>query len=113
MSALSSILRLASDSRINWWCPGCHDWHGIQFGEGAGPRWTWNGDVDKPTFQPSILVRYPANPKAEEEFKEWRQERVCHSFVVDGKMQFLGDCTHELAGLTVDIPPFPGRHDGD
>ncbi len=29
-----------------------------------------------------------------------------HSFVVDGHIQFLGDCTHELAGQTVDIPDF-------
>ena len=31
---------------------------------------------------------------------------VCHSFVVDGRIQFLGDCTHELACQTVDIPDF-------
>ena len=28
---------------------------------------------------------------------------VCHSFVTDGKIQFLGDCTHELAGQTVEL----------
>jgi len=34
--------------------------------------------------------------------------------VVDGRMQFLGDCTHALAGQTVDIPPWPrtDQHDG-
>jgi hypothetical protein len=49
-------------------------------------------------------VTYPANPDAIEEFKEWRTERVCHSFVTDGKIQFLGDCTHALAGQTVELP---------
>jgi hypothetical protein len=34
-------------------------------------------------------------------------DRVCHSFVVDGRIQFLGDCTHHLAGQTVDLPPWP------
>ncbi|MHC8396108.1 hypothetical protein ACYZT8_21075 [Pseudomonas sp. LB3P93] len=29
---------------------------------------------------------------------------VCHSFVIDGCIQFLGDCTHELASQTVDLP---------
>jgi len=29
---------------------------------------------------------------------------VCHSFVTDGRIQFLGDCTHTLAGQTVDLP---------
>jgi len=31
---------------------------------------------------------------------------VCHSFVTDGRIQFLTDCTHALAGQTVDIPDF-------
>ena len=26
---------------------------------------------------------------------------VCHSFVNDGQVQFLDDCTHELAGQTL------------
>lgn len=29
---------------------------------------------------------------------------TCHSFVTDGRIQFLGDCTHSLAGQTVDLP---------
>jgi len=41
--------------------------------------------------------------QASEEFKEWRTERICHSFITDGKIQFLSDCTHHLAGQTVDL----------
>lgn len=29
---------------------------------------------------------------------------VCHSFVTEGRIQFLGDCTHALANQTVDLP---------
>jgi hypothetical protein len=29
---------------------------------------------------------------------------VCHSFIIDGRIQFLGDCDHELASQTVEIP---------
>ena len=29
---------------------------------------------------------------------------VCHSFVRNGRIEFLGDCTHGLAGKTVDLP---------
>lgn len=54
-----------------------------------GSVWTWNGDKEKPTVRASILVR-----------GQFR----CHSFVTDGKIQFLGDCTHELKGQTVDLP---------
>lgn len=81
-----------------FWCPGCHMPHQVQYGEGTGPRWIWNGDADKPTFQPSILVRCPwGEPPVDE---------ICHSFVTGGRIQFLSDCTHALAGQTVDIPPF-------
>lgn len=107
MGLLSTILRNSSDNGLTWWCPGCDGAHHIKHGEGAGPRWGWNGDAEKPTFTPSVLVTYQANPKASDEFKEWRTERICHSFVVDGAMQFLGDCTHALAGKTVPIPAWP------
>ncbi|MCZ4340562.1 hypothetical protein O4H52_03015 [Sphingomonadaceae bacterium G21617-S1] len=32
---------------------------------------------------------------------------VCHSFVRNGQIEFLSDCTHALAGQTVPLPPFP------
>ncbi|MDY7565772.1 DUF6527 family protein [Pseudomonas sp. RTC3] len=104
MSCLSRVLRSSADYGLMFWCPGCDGAHRIQHGAGSGPRWGWNGNAEKPTFTPSILVSYPANPDAGEEFKEWRTARICHSFVTDGRIQFLGDCTHGLAGQTVDIP---------
>jgi hypothetical protein len=104
MSRQSKVLRHSNDNALTFWCPGCDGAHAIQHGAGAGPRWGWNGSTDSPTFTPSILVRYPANPDAIEEFKEWRTQRVCHSFVTDGRIQFLDDCTHALAGQTVDLP---------
>lgn len=107
MGLLSTILRNGSDNGLTWWCPGCDHAHQIRHGEGTGPRWRWNGDAEKPTFEPSVLVTYPGNPNASDQFKEWRTTRVCHSFVVDGAMQFLGDCTHALAGQTVPIPAWP------
>ena len=106
MSALSAKLRQASDGMLLFWCPGCDGAHGVHVGEGPGPRWGYNGDAERPTFTPSILVRWPAHPNASEEFKEWRKERICHSFVTLGRIQFLADCTHHLAGQTVDIPDF-------
>jgi hypothetical protein len=63
----------------------------------VGAQWGWNGSLDKPTFTPSILVK--ANYTSPN-----RLDDICHSFVTDGKIQFLGDCTHELAGQTVDLP---------
>jgi hypothetical protein len=62
--------------------------HGTRQGT---PNWTWNGDVDKPTLRPSILTRGGDG------------DHRCHSFVNDGKVQFLSDCTHEFAGKTLDL----------
>ena len=63
-----------------------------QRGTRAGTgNWTWNGDTEKPTLKPSILSRCP--PICE----------CCHTFVTDGKVHFLGDCSHELAWQTLDL----------
>jgi hypothetical protein len=88
-------------------CPGCECNHMIS------DKWQYNGNPDSPTITPSILVRTghyvpehkgscwcEFNKKEDSGFKCG----VCHSFVTDGKIQFLSDCTHELAGQTVELP---------
>lgn len=62
------------------------------------PNWTWNGSVDSPTVKPSVLTRGGGEYKG-----KYFKEHVCHSFVNDGMVQFLGDCTHEFAGMTMDL----------
>jgi Family of unknown function (DUF6527) len=57
MSQISAVLRSATDGMLLFWCPGCDGAHGVTVGEGLGPRWGYNGNADKPTFTPSILVR--------------------------------------------------------
>lgn len=109
MGLLSPILRSASDGGLTWWCPGCNRAHHIRVGDGPGPRWGWNGNADKPTFTPSVLVSYNG-PDAG---RDGAPPAVCHSFVVDGQMQFLNDCTHGLAGQTVPITPWRNTDWGD
>lgn len=117
MGALSKILRSVEGGGLMFWCPGCDGAHQVTVGSGPGPRWGYNGNPEAPTFTPSILARYdhwvpPADtPEMIEKIKSGevvqnKQSRVCHSFVTDGRIQFLGDCTHALAGQTVDIPPW-------
>jgi hypothetical protein len=100
MSALSAVLRGAEGGQLLFWCPGCHSVHHIQHGSGSGPRWTWNGNAERPTFTPSVLVTYNGADAG----VDGAPPRVCHSYVTDGRIQFLGDCTHALAGQTVDLP---------
>lgn len=116
---MSGFIRLSkilakSNGNIFFECPACEMLHGINCSEGRGPTWSWNGDVDKPTFSPSVLVRYrKGNPPAtmdnlgkitSGEITQKITNEICHSFVRNGKIEFLGDCTHALAGKTVDIP---------
>lgn len=123
MTKLSDVLRETAPGRLSFWCPGCKSSHTIQYGEGPGPRWGWNGNVERPTFTPSVLERsghhvqgydgggcwcdFNAELKASGEEPSGFDCHVCHTFVTDGRIQFLGDCTHELAGQTVPMDAFP------
>ncbi|WP_425962728.1 DUF6527 family protein [Rhizobium nepotum] len=110
MAELSSKLRSLEGGRLMFWCPGCDGAHQVGVGDGPGPRWGYNGNPDAPTFTPSVLVRGTA-PLTDEEINTvmagvavQTATTVCHSFVTDGRIQFLSDCTHTLAGQTVDLP---------
>lgn len=71
-------------------CPGCNGTHGVPF---EGHRaWQFNGDLEKPTISPSLLIN-----------AHMKNKTRCHLFVKGGKIEFLGDCDHELAGKTVDM----------
>lgn len=84
-------------------CPGCKFGHAFTTKVTPGSQkscWTWNGSLDSPTFAPSMLVRYPWGEGPNGQAKEMR---TCHSYVRDGKIEFLGDCSHDLKGQTVDL----------
>ena len=94
---------------LMFWCPGCDDPHVpiVQRERPERPLWTWNGDRDRPTLTPSILCQSDYGTAAEHGSHPLGGHHVCHSFVTDGRIQFLSDCTHALAGQTVDIPDWP------
>ncbi len=72
-------------------CPGCNREHYINTGEKiSGSTWSFNGDMENPTFLPSLLLD--------------QGTYRCHSFVENGKIRFLSDSTHPLAGQIVDLP---------
>lgn len=123
MEALSKILRRPSSGRLAWFCPGCNTTHEITT-EGTN-AWGWNGDAERPSFSPGVLVttghhsqfrtpgsgcwcdyraRYPLERDVPECYR-------CHSYVTDGAMQFLSDCSHDLRGQTVPIPAWPTTWD--
>ncbi len=106
MPIIARVKKAAEDAEhpdLLFYCPGCCCGHGVWVETAnprSGARWTFNGSLEKPTFAPSIIVtrEFPLGhgvpPKVER----------CHSFVTDGQIQFLSDCTHDLAGKTVPLP---------
>lgn len=106
---LSPILRGTDDGGKVFFCPGCNEVHIVRTGDGPGPRWGWNGDVDRPTFEPSVLVTTGRRVDPSFVPEPGDPPECCHSFVREGRIQFLGDCTHALAGQTVELPPWPSR----
>ena len=75
-----------------FYCPGCKTHHAFTLKRPGFKPWTFNNDLEKPTFSPSLLCNRDL------------PESRCHSFVKDGKIQFLSDCHHALNNQTVELP---------
>lgn len=86
---------------VRLWCPGCQALHMPTFrcpehgGPATGPVWDGDPHSSPFTMSPSYLVH------------QTEVSPLCHSFIRDGRWEFLGDCTHELAGQTVPLEPLP------
>lgn len=103
--------RLVGGGLLGFCCPGCGVEHMVRV-EGEPPgRWSFDGNLNAPTLAPSVMVR-ATEPLSDEAYDAWRagaplpepRPTTCHSFVRAGRIQFLADCSHPLAGQTVDLP---------
>lgn len=133
MARLSPILRTLEGAEVKtliFKCPGCGYTHSVPVEPNGGkPSWTWNDDPVRPTFRPSLLVRsghyVPGQPAAADCYMCKRNAAtreaggsvgfecgICHSYVTDGRIEFLSDCTHPLAGQTVDLPEWLQEYGG-
>lgn len=94
---MKNKLEKCGNDHYMFMCPGCKDYHVIA---ARGPQaWKWNESMDKPTFYPSYLTWYESKGRPHE-----RASFRCHSWITDGKIQFLDDCSHELKNQTVELP---------
>lgn len=75
-----------------FWCEGCGYCHHID-----AKVWTFDRNLTHPTVSPSLLVNKSQSGG----------DPRCHIFIKAGKIQYLGDCTHALAGQTVTMVPPP------
>lgn len=117
MSQLSKVLRSLDNDVLAYWCQGCKSLHSVRTGTNG---WGYNGNPEKPTFTPSVKVtsgHYSSRHKEGDScWCTYNKENpgddnfvcvLCHTFITDGKVQFLSDCTHELAGQTLNLPELP------
>lgn len=92
------------------WCPACGEMHSIP------DNWSFNGNLDKPTFSPSVKITGVKTVK--DALGEWTGEWVrdeqgkavpdcCHYILTDGILNFCGDCLHDLKGQAVPLPELP------
>jgi len=96
---LGPRIKHTDDNDFVFFCLGC-DWPHV-----IDNRWSFNGSLTTPTFGPSYLARSFQGPE--------RIEQVCHSFIRDGYIEYLGDCTHKLAGTTILLPEIPNWYPND
>jgi Family of unknown function (DUF6527) len=81
------------NGHIGHYCLGCDSIHFIKLRKKNDdkPSWTFNHDLINPTFDPSIKIswKFKDNPK------------ICHYFIIDGKVNYCQNSTHDYAGKSV------------
>lgn len=102
-------LRIIEGGKLGFYCPACKTYHEVNH------TWSFNGNYEAPTFSPSVRVTsghynkrgigacWCTFNKEHPESPAPFTCSLCHLFVTDGKIQYLDDCSHELAGQTVEM----------
>jgi hypothetical protein len=83
------------------WCPGCKCGHHYPTNQTGGPSWDFNGNVQSPSFNPSMLIYIPARG-------DRPQKSICHYYLTNGVINYQSDCEHALAGRQgIALEPIP------
>lgn len=77
---------------VSFFCMGCDHPHTLAIKPAPSPSWHFDGDFENPTFRPSVHVNPPGPHHAP-------SHPICHSFVTDGEIHYLNDCTHGYVGV--------------
>lgn len=102
MSQISTKLRRGHASYFHW-CPGCEEMHPLP------DRWTFDGNLEAPSFTPSFkhtLTRFDSYT-SEGIGLGGRREVSCHYVLTAGKLHFCDDSHHVLKGQVIDLPELP------
>jgi hypothetical protein len=93
MGQVSSVLRRGVGRYLHW-CPACQELHPLP------DSWTFDGDLEQPTFSPSFKHSGGRSQP------EW----CCHYTLVKGMLHFAQDCSHAFKGQVIPLPPLPEEH---
>ena len=87
------------------YCPACERAHRFIVENEENPEhcWEFSGELDWPTFRPSLLVN--CGP-----LKLGGRDEVCHSYLRNGVWRYLGDSTHKLANHHTPMVDFPENY---
>lgn len=108
MAQVSKYLRKGAGIYV-FYCPGCKEAH--QF---SVPRWKFDGDVDKPTFEPSLrMFTTDDEDDLGNKLPKPRELTICHLVLTKGNIFFCADSDHDLKGKTVPLPELPEYMQGD
>ena len=113
MTRVKAVARVVDCTIVGYWvwCPGCKHAHSFPTSEKwyddsklyegkRKPVWSFSGDLDCPSFTPSLRV-FITDPNT-------KQERtLCHSVITNGQIAFYNDCEHDLKNQTVELPSIP------
>ena len=87
---MTSLVEITAQN-LWFFCPGCQCSHCLNLDASRdGPRWTWDGNLEAPTVTPSVKCLAAG-------------EVICHLWIKAGRIEFLGDCEHDLAGQVVNM----------
>lgn len=92
------------------WCPGCNEIHVVP------DSWSFDGNLEQPTFFPS--VKHTGKQTVKDAEGRWTGEWVkgpdgkalddcCHYNLRDGQLHFCSDSVHHLKNQTVPLPDLP------
>lgn len=80
-------------------CPACGIDHPVHTGPGTPSNELTNKDKVNPTFRDPIDHRWGYDGKG--------PANCCCSTIAQGKITYSSDCTHDKAGKTLPLSPYP------
>lgn len=72
-----------------YYCEGCKTSHAFGL-KSEGGNHDFNMDLNNPTVSPSLVANFSPGT-------------MCHSFIRNGKIEYLNDCWHDLKGRTIEL----------